>query len=139
VEAIRYRMTVGNFTQTNLAKLLGSRQRASEILARRRPVTMEMAWRLHREWDIPAEALIRPQSPDVPTGRRVASSAISSITYDPSKRALYITFVSNKQYVYAGVPKAVYDALERAASKGTFFNKFIRDAYSFKEVTQLAG
>jgi hypothetical protein len=41
--------------------------------------------------------------------------------------------------VYAGVPKAVYDALERAASKGTFFNKFIRDAYSFKEVTQLAG
>jgi HTH-type transcriptional regulator/antitoxin HigA len=139
VEAIRYRMTLGNFNQGDLAKVLGSRQRASEILARQRPVTMEMAWKLHRKWGIPADALIRPQLPDLSKRRRVTSSAISDIRYDPSRRALHITFVSDKQYIYARVPKSVYEAFRSAESKGTFFNKFIRDAYAFQEVTQLAG
>lgn len=62
VDAIRYRMETGNFSQTDLGRLIGSRQRASDILARKRRLTMEMAWRLHREWGIPAEALIRPAS-----------------------------------------------------------------------------
>ena len=60
VEAIRIRMEQSGYTQADLAKLLGSRSRASEILARRRSLTMEQAYRLHREWHIPAEALIRP-------------------------------------------------------------------------------
>jgi HTH-type transcriptional regulator / antitoxin HigA len=63
IDAIRYGME-------NLGRLLGSRQRASDILARKRPLTMGMAWRLHREWGIPAEALIAPP----PTrGRRSAA------------------------------------------------------------------
>ena len=64
VEAIRARMQQSGYTQADLAALLGSRSRASEILARRRGLTMEQAYRLHREWNIPAEVLIRPsQSP----------------------------------------------------------------------------
>src|SRR5438046_1504868 len=60
IEAIRYRMETGGYTQVDLGRLLGSRQRASDILARKRPLTMSMAWKLHREWKIPAEALIGP-------------------------------------------------------------------------------
>ena len=60
VDAIRYRMEMGEYTQADLGRLLGSRQRASDILTRKRPLTMGMAWRLHREWGIPAEALIAP-------------------------------------------------------------------------------
>jgi HTH-type transcriptional regulator/antitoxin HigA len=63
VEAIRARMQQAGYTQADLAALLGSRSRASEILARRRGLTMEQAYRLHREWHIPAEALIRPSQP----------------------------------------------------------------------------
>lgn len=62
VEAIRYRMEIGDFTQADLARLIGSRSRASEILNRRRPLTMAMAYRLHREWQIPAESLLTPYS-----------------------------------------------------------------------------
>jgi HTH-type transcriptional regulator / antitoxin HigA len=70
VDAIRYRMEIGEFTQADLGRLLGSRQRASDILTRKRPLTMGMAWRLHRDWGIPAEALIVPP----PTrGRRSAA------------------------------------------------------------------
>ena len=70
VDAIRYRMEIGKNTQADLGRLLGSRQRASDIMTRKRPLTMGMAWRLHREWGIPAEALIAPP----PTrGRRSAA------------------------------------------------------------------
>jgi len=61
VDAIRYRMETRGYTQADLGRLLGSRQRASDILRRRRRLTMQMAWRLYREWGIPAEALIRPR------------------------------------------------------------------------------
>jgi HTH-type transcriptional regulator/antitoxin HigA len=62
VDAIRYRMETGSFTQADLGRLLGSRQRASDVLKRRRRLTMQMAWKLHRDWGIPAEALIRPRT-----------------------------------------------------------------------------
>jgi len=70
IDAIRYRMETGGYTQADLGRLLGSRQRASDILTRKRPLTMRMAWKLHREWDIPAEALIAP-----PRTRRRKSAA----------------------------------------------------------------
>ena len=62
VDAVRWRMQTGGFTQADLGRLIGSRQRASDILSRRRRLTMQMAWKLHRAWGIPAEALIRPAS-----------------------------------------------------------------------------
>jgi HTH-type transcriptional regulator / antitoxin HigA len=70
IDAIRYRMETGGYTQADLGRLLGSRQRASDILTRKRPLTMQMAWRLYREWGIPAEALIAP-----PPVRRRRSAA----------------------------------------------------------------
>jgi HTH-type transcriptional regulator/antitoxin HigA len=60
IDAIRYRMETGGYTQADLGRLLGSRQRASDILTRKRTLTMRMAWRLYREWGIPAVVLIAP-------------------------------------------------------------------------------
>ncbi len=60
IDAIRYRMEIGGYTQADLGRLLGSRQRASDILTRKLRLTMQMAWKLHRDWGIPAEALIEP-------------------------------------------------------------------------------
>jgi HTH-type transcriptional regulator/antitoxin HigA len=58
--AIRARMEASGYGQADLARLLGSRSRASEILSGKRAPTMEQAWRLHREWRIPAESLLQP-------------------------------------------------------------------------------
>jgi HTH-type transcriptional regulator/antitoxin HigA len=58
LDAIRYRMETGGFSQADLGRLLGSRQRASDILNRKRPLTLRMAKKLHREWGVPAEALL---------------------------------------------------------------------------------
>lgn len=69
VDAIRYRMQQAGYTQADLAEVIGSRPRASEILRRKRGLTMAMAWKLHTKWHIPAESLIR-QSTSRPRTRR---------------------------------------------------------------------
>ena len=60
VDAIRYCMEQRGYTLADLASLIGSRSRAAEIMRRRRPLTLEMARKLHQEWSIPAESLLRP-------------------------------------------------------------------------------
>lgn len=60
IAALEYAMEQRGLTRRDLVPLLGSRSRVSEILARKRRLTSTMAWRLHRELGIPAEALIKP-------------------------------------------------------------------------------
>jgi HTH-type transcriptional regulator/antitoxin HigA len=60
IEAIRFRMQHSGLKQADLARLLGSRSRASEIMNRRRLLTMEQARKLNAEWRIPADVLLRP-------------------------------------------------------------------------------
>lgn len=60
IAALEYFMEQRGITRADLVPLLGSRSRVSEILNRRRRLTLEMAWRLHRELGMPAEAVIKP-------------------------------------------------------------------------------
>ncbi len=60
VETIREWMALRGLRQSDLATLFGSKSRASEVLNRKRPLTMEMVFKLSRDWGIPAEALIAP-------------------------------------------------------------------------------
>lgn len=60
VEAILHKMEQDGLTQSDLAEVLGSKSRASEILNRKRPLTLDMIHKLATDWNIPAEVLIRP-------------------------------------------------------------------------------
>jgi HTH-type transcriptional regulator/antitoxin HigA len=46
-------------SRRDLEGLLGGKNRVSEVLNRKRPLTIEMIRRLHSQLDIPAESLIR--------------------------------------------------------------------------------
>jgi hypothetical protein len=63
------------------------------------------------------------------------STAIRHFTYDAGHELLMIEFITGRRYVYAGVPEDVYEAMRRAFSKGSFFNRRIRDHYPFAELT----
>ena len=65
VDTIRFVMNQQGYTQADLGRLLGSRSRASEILNRKRPLTMPMVYKLHREWGIPADALVAAYQVDL--------------------------------------------------------------------------
>jgi len=60
VGAIKYYLESRGLTRQDLEKYLGSRARVSEILNRRRPLSLEMIRRLHDGLGIPAEVLILP-------------------------------------------------------------------------------
>ena len=58
IEAIKFRMDQLGLPPSVLHRLLGSRQRASDVLNRRRKLTLTMIRRLHKELRIPAETLL---------------------------------------------------------------------------------
>lgn len=60
VEAIKFRMEQAGLTPKDLVPAIGRLNRVYEILARKRPLTLNMIWRLHDKLGIPAESLIRP-------------------------------------------------------------------------------
>ncbi|PSO28848.1 type II toxin-antitoxin system HigA family antitoxin [Bradyrhizobium sp. MOS002] len=60
IDMLNYLIDEGGHTQAELAELLGSRSRASEILNRRRALTVEMIFRISEAWKVPAELLVKP-------------------------------------------------------------------------------
>jgi HTH-type transcriptional regulator/antitoxin HigA len=60
VDLLNYAIDELGHSQAELAELLGSRSRASEILSRRRPLTVEMIHKISQAWKIPADLLVRP-------------------------------------------------------------------------------
>lgn len=60
IEAIKFRLEQQGLTRRNLEPYIGSRARVSEVLNRKRPLSVEMIRRLHKGLGIPAEVLIRP-------------------------------------------------------------------------------
>jgi HTH-type transcriptional regulator/antitoxin HigA len=59
IEAIKLRMEQRALSRRDLEKVLGSKSRVSEVLNRKRPLTIEMIRRLHAKLGIPAESLIQ--------------------------------------------------------------------------------
>ena len=83
VDAIMFLMEEEGLPQKDSADLLGGKNRASEVLARKRPLTLPMIRALYERLDIPAALLIREPGPayvnsdefqinDVPTDLLVA-------------------------------------------------------------------
>jgi KTSC domain len=61
--------------------------------------------------------------------RRVDSSAIRSMGYDPESRTLEVEFQSGSIYDYFGVSSRLWASLQGAPSKGSFFARQIRGRF----------
>jgi HTH-type transcriptional regulator / antitoxin HigA len=59
IEAIKYHMEQSGLSPQDLIPFIGGRNRVYEVLARKRPLTLKMIWRLHKGLGIPAESLIK--------------------------------------------------------------------------------
>jgi HTH-type transcriptional regulator/antitoxin HigA len=58
VEAIKFRMEQMDLRQADIAPLFGGKTRVSEVLGRRRPLTLKMITLLNRYLGIPLESLV---------------------------------------------------------------------------------
>lgn len=59
IEAIHYYMDTRGWSRRDLESCLGSRARVSEVLSRKRSLTLEMIRKLNQELGVPAEILIQ--------------------------------------------------------------------------------
>jgi HTH-type transcriptional regulator / antitoxin HigA len=59
IEAIKFRMEQLGYTQTDLAKVVGLKSRASEILSKKRKLSLEMIRQIHDKLNIPTDVLIQ--------------------------------------------------------------------------------
>jgi HTH-type transcriptional regulator/antitoxin HigA len=75
IEAIRLRMQQRRLSRRDLEKVLGSKSRVSEVLNRKRPLTLDMIRRLHATLGIPPESLIQPTTRKRRVKKRVAHAA----------------------------------------------------------------
>ncbi len=63
----------------------------------------------------------------------VSSSLIRSVGHDPVGSILEIEMIEpNRLYTFYDVPFSVHDELMEAASKGRYFNEFIRGLYAYE-------
>lgn len=60
VDVLHYAIKELGHTQQQLAVLLGSASRASEILSRKRALTVAMIHKISTAWRLPAELLVKP-------------------------------------------------------------------------------
>lgn len=60
IEAIKFRMEQMNYNQNDLANVIGLKSRASEVLNRKRKLSLSMIRNLHNKMNIPTEVLIQP-------------------------------------------------------------------------------
>jgi hypothetical protein len=64
----------------------------------------------------------------------VESSSLRSIGYDRETQTLEVEFHGGRTYRYLGVPPEVWAGLRHAASKGQFFQTFVRDRFDTTRV-----
>ncbi len=62
IEAIQFRMEQMGYEQNDLAKIIGLKSRASEILNRKRKLTLEMIRKINTVLNIPTDILIQHYS-----------------------------------------------------------------------------
>jgi HTH-type transcriptional regulator/antitoxin HigA len=63
IEAIKFRMDQSELKKTDLARYLGGRNRSTEILNRKRSLSVRMMRALHNELKIPAASLLAGTGP----------------------------------------------------------------------------
>ena len=59
IEAIKFRMEQMGYNQADLAKVVGLKSRASEILSKKRKLSLDMIRQLHERLNIPTDVLIQ--------------------------------------------------------------------------------
>ncbi|WP_043758032.1 helix-turn-helix domain-containing protein [Imhoffiella purpurea] len=60
IDAIKFRMEQSGLTASDLAPAIGRTNRVYEVLNGTRSLTLPMIWKLHSQFGIPAESLIKP-------------------------------------------------------------------------------
>jgi HTH-type transcriptional regulator/antitoxin HigA len=87
IDVIKTHMEMTGRAQADLVSLIGSPSRASEVLKKRRALTLDMVHKLNKGWGIPAESLIVPYDLDrAPAYRPRSATRMVRRDHSPLKK-----------------------------------------------------
>jgi HTH-type transcriptional regulator/antitoxin HigA len=122
IEAIEFRMNEQGLRQVDLAPLLGSRSRVSEILSRKRPLTVPMIRSISTGLGIPYEILLAERS----TGPHSKSAKIDEEKYDWDK--FPIKEMVRRGWINFDAPSKITSSIKKAAAES--LKTFLQQAYN---------
>lgn len=64
----------------------------------------------------------------------VQSTTLRIVGYDADRQLLQLEFHNRTTYQYFHVPAEIHEGLLQAPSKGTYFNRFIREKFAYSKV-----
>lgn len=109
VAAIEFRMDQAGLRPRDLVPFIGSRAKVSEVLSRKRPITMPMARALHEHLGIPAEVLLR--KPDMPSDKPLTGIEWQRF---PLKAMVKRRWIPNVSDLTKHAEKLIGELIERA-------------------------
>jgi HTH-type transcriptional regulator / antitoxin HigA len=77
IALVEFAMEQRGADRTELEPLIGTRGRVSEVLNRKRPLTIAMIRNLKEKWGLPAEVLVQPYQLCRPSSRKVLKRRLS--------------------------------------------------------------
>lgn len=67
----------------------------------------------------------------------VASTLLASVAYYPDRTLLELEFCDGGRYHFFDVPAQCFQQLVEAPSKGTYFNRNIRNRFLYQKVAEI--
>ena len=64
----------------------------------------------------------------------VSSSNVAALGYDAATQVVYVEFNNGTTYTYSGVPEHVYQALDNAASIGSYLHHNLKNVYPYQRI-----
>ena len=64
----------------------------------------------------------------------VSSSSVASVGYDPDTLTLEVEYSGGRVYLYANVPKEVYDELMASSSVGGYLARNVKNLYPYSRL-----
>lgn len=114
VSAIEFRMEEQGLRQRDLIPILGSRSRVSEVLARKRPLSLQMIRALAESLGIPTDVLIRPAHQSPPTVDYGETSDWTKFPFREMQRRGWIPVI--EKFSKADIAREVQNFLDKAGN-----------------------
>jgi HTH-type transcriptional regulator/antitoxin HigA len=119
--AIRFRMEQAGLSPRDLIPFIGSRAKVSEVLAGKRPLTLQIARALHANLGIPADVLLQQPGAQLP-------SALTGIEWNrfPLTEMIARGWIANRRNPLAHAEELMRDLIHRAGGEHALPTAFYR-------------
>jgi HTH-type transcriptional regulator/antitoxin HigA len=125
VEAIKFRMEQQGLKQQDLVTFMGSKSKVSEVLNRKRPLSLSMMRALHKGLGIPAEILLQEEGQDFPEN-------IPELDWTrfPIQEMMKLGWIPQRKDIRGNEEEVMRDYIKEAGSMSSFLQLAFRRSRS---------